>query len=106
MPAHPFERHLENVAATAEHENWTPSDGALPALYLSHGAPPLFEDPVWMAQLFAWARSSSRVIRGAVSNAWCSVSSAASCSPLTSALPRGIMTAASHRRSESAPRKA
>jgi 4,5-DOPA dioxygenase extradiol len=57
MPAHPFEGHLENVAATAEHKNWTPSDGALPALYLSHGAPPLFEDPVWMAQLFAWARS-------------------------------------------------
>jgi 4,5-DOPA dioxygenase extradiol len=57
VPAHPFERHLENVAVAAEHNSWTPADGALPALYLSHGAPPLFEDPVWMAQLFAWARS-------------------------------------------------
>jgi len=57
MPAHPFERHLENVAEAAEHHSWTPADGALPALYLSHGAPPLFEDAAWMAQLFAWARS-------------------------------------------------
>src|SRR6516164_1205379 len=45
-------------------------------------------------------------MRGAVSSAWCSVSSAASCSPRTSALPRGIITAASHLRRESAPRKA
>ena len=43
---------------------------------------------------------------GVVSKAWCSVSRAASCSPRTSALPRGIMTAASQRNSDSAPRKA
>ena len=29
---------------------------ALPALYLGHGAPPLFEDAGWMDQLFAWAQ--------------------------------------------------
>jgi 4,5-DOPA dioxygenase extradiol len=57
MAAHPFERHLENVAEAAEHHSWALGDGALPALYLSHGAPPLFEDAGWMAQLFAWARS-------------------------------------------------
>jgi 4,5-DOPA dioxygenase extradiol len=34
---------------------WTPEDGALPALYLSHGAPPLFDDPEWMRQLHGWA---------------------------------------------------
>lgn len=60
MPAHPFEQHLANVAEAAEHHPWIPGDGALPALYLSHGAPPLFEDPGWMAQLFAWARSMPR----------------------------------------------
>lgn len=27
----------------------------IPALFLGHGAPPLFEDPVWMAQLKAWS---------------------------------------------------
>ncbi len=56
MPAHPFERHLANVAGAAQHTSWARADGALPALYLSHGAPPLFEDAGWMAQLFAWAR--------------------------------------------------
>jgi 4,5-DOPA dioxygenase extradiol len=36
---------------------WTPDDGALPALYVSHGAPPLFDDGLWMDQLFRWAQS-------------------------------------------------
>ncbi|WP_413807610.1 dioxygenase [Streptomyces sp. OE57] len=30
-------------------------DGRMPALYLSHGAPPLADDPVWPGQLAAWA---------------------------------------------------
>ena len=29
----------------------------MPALYLGHGAPPLFNDSLWMSQLFAWAQS-------------------------------------------------
>ena len=32
-------------------------DGPLPALYLGHGAPPLFNDPLWIDQLFGWAQS-------------------------------------------------
>jgi 4,5-DOPA dioxygenase extradiol len=36
---------------------WTSSDGPMPALYLSHGAPPLFNDAHWMTQLFDWALS-------------------------------------------------
>jgi 4,5-DOPA dioxygenase extradiol len=58
--SHPFARHLAEVAAAGPHAAWTPGDGALPALYLSHGAPPLFEDTGWMDQLFAWARSMPR----------------------------------------------
>ena len=27
----------------------------MPALYLSHGAPPLADDPVWPDELAAWA---------------------------------------------------
>lgn len=53
---HPFADHLRRAAAAGPHEAWTPADGPLPALYVSHGAPPLFEDPGWMAELFAWAR--------------------------------------------------
>ena len=34
---------------------WTPQDGPLPALYLSHGAPPLFDDAEWMTRLGEWA---------------------------------------------------
>ncbi|MFC5950763.1 dioxygenase [Pseudonocardia lutea] len=60
MPLHPYETHLARVAQAGEHAPWTPADGPLPALYLSHGAPPLFEDPAWMAELFAWARSLPR----------------------------------------------
>ena len=29
----------------------------MPALYLSHGAPPVFNDAHWMDQLFGWSRS-------------------------------------------------
>ncbi|MGV9856486.1 dioxygenase family protein [Streptomyces sp. NPDC003442] len=35
-------------------------DGRMPALYLSHGAPPLADDPVWPGQLAAWAAGLPR----------------------------------------------
>ena len=31
--------------------------GRMPAIYLGHGAPPLVDDPLWVAQLAAWARA-------------------------------------------------
>jgi len=34
---------------------WSPEDGPLPALYVSHGAPPLFDDAEWMTRLGEWA---------------------------------------------------
>ena len=60
MAVHPFVTHLEKTATAGVHKFWTPADGALPSIYLSHGAPPLFEDAPWMDQLFAWARSLPR----------------------------------------------
>ncbi|MEU2170679.1 dioxygenase [Micromonospora chersina] len=57
---HPFTRHLRRAATleTAQrHRPWTPADGPLPALYLSHGAPMLFEMTDWMTQLHTWART-------------------------------------------------
>lgn len=59
-PVHPFTHHLAAVADAGPHPAWTPEYGPLPTLYLSHGAPPLFEDPVWMTELFTWARSFPR----------------------------------------------
>jgi hypothetical protein len=40
---------------SARRTPWTPEDGPLSALYVSHGAPPLFDDADWMARLGAWA---------------------------------------------------
>ncbi|PAX82274.1 dioxygenase, partial [Streptomyces albidoflavus] len=34
--------------------------GRMPALYLSHGAPPLADDPVWPGQLAAWSAELPR----------------------------------------------
>jgi len=34
---------------------WRDGDPALPALYIGHGAPPLFEDALWIEQLSQWA---------------------------------------------------
>jgi len=35
-------------------------DGRMPAVYLGHGAPPLVDDPLWVAQLSAWAQALPR----------------------------------------------
>jgi 4,5-DOPA dioxygenase extradiol len=59
-PSHPFAAHLRHVSAVdaaTEHQAWTPGDAPLPALYLSHGAPPTFEDGPWMRELHDWARA-------------------------------------------------
>jgi 4,5-DOPA dioxygenase extradiol len=40
---------------TSAAEQSKPPTGRMPALYLSHGAPPLADDPVWPGQLAAWA---------------------------------------------------
>ncbi|MCD5350035.1 dioxygenase family protein [Kineosporia mesophila] len=56
-PGAAFDAFLPGALATSRAQRpWTPQDGALPALYLSHGAPPLFDDGDWMDQLHAWAR--------------------------------------------------
>lgn len=57
---HPYARLVRDAKGLPAHTAWQPADGALPALYISHGAPPLFEDADWMARLLAWARSMPR----------------------------------------------
>ncbi|WP_041292286.1 dioxygenase [Kineococcus radiotolerans] len=57
-PAGAFDDFLRTVAPAAKTRHaWTPADGPMPALYLSHGAPPLFDDPHWINQLFGWAQN-------------------------------------------------
>lgn len=43
------------LARAAARVDWTPADGPFPAMYLSHGAPPLFEDAGWIETLSRWA---------------------------------------------------
>lgn len=57
-PAAAFERFLADDAPTSlDQANWEEKDGPMPALYLSHGAPPVFDDPHWMGQLFGWSQT-------------------------------------------------
>ena len=48
---------VEAAPRSAVQRSWAPSDGALPALYIGHGAPPLLDDAQWMAQLAAWTHT-------------------------------------------------
>lgn len=57
-PAAAFDRFLRDAApASRSQARWTPADGPMPAFYLSHGAPPLFDDPLWISELFAWSQA-------------------------------------------------
>ncbi|TWH71856.1 4,5-DOPA dioxygenase extradiol [Modestobacter roseus] len=62
--AHPFAAHLRRVAAReaeSPHRPWTPEDGPLPSLYLSHGGGPMpFQRPDWLDPLHHWARALPR----------------------------------------------
>jgi 4,5-DOPA dioxygenase extradiol len=64
IPAnHPFAAHLRmaaNLQQSVPHRRWEPTDGPLPALFVSHGAPMLFEMADWMSALHGWARALPR----------------------------------------------
>ena len=57
VPAGAFDAFAPDAARTSRAQRaWTPDDGPLPALYISHGAPPMFDDGPWMRELFSWAQ--------------------------------------------------
>ncbi len=47
----------EVLPLTGQRRPWTPEDGPLPALFVSHGAPPTLDDPDWLRDLFDWGQS-------------------------------------------------
>ncbi|MGD2059331.1 MAG: class III extradiol ring-cleavage dioxygenase [Acidimicrobiia bacterium] len=58
VPGEAFELFLADRAPASRMQNeWAEVDGPLPALYLSHGAPPVFDDSHWMGQLFGWSQT-------------------------------------------------
>jgi 4,5-DOPA dioxygenase extradiol len=57
-PAGAYDDHLVRVLPQArEQRSWDPSDGPLPSLFVSHGAPFTLDDPQWLGDLFEWAQS-------------------------------------------------
>jgi 4,5-DOPA dioxygenase extradiol len=57
IPAGAYDDFLPGAVERARTQRgWSPADGPLPALYVSHGAPPLFDDGPWLRQLFDWAQ--------------------------------------------------
>jgi 4,5-DOPA dioxygenase extradiol len=53
---HPYTSFVaQALPASRAQRSWTPEDGPLPVLYLSHGAPPLLEARGWMDELSQWA---------------------------------------------------
>jgi 4,5-DOPA dioxygenase extradiol len=58
IPAGAYDDHLARVLPQArEQRSWNPSDGPLPSLFVSHGAPFTLDDPQWIGDLYDWARS-------------------------------------------------
>jgi 4,5-DOPA dioxygenase extradiol len=62
--------------------------GRMPAMYLGHGAPPLVDDPLWVVQLEAWARSlptptAILVVSAHWENAPLAIGATADAAPLT-----------------------
>jgi 4,5-DOPA dioxygenase extradiol len=52
VPGAAFDAFLRDVAPLGRgRQPWHPGDGPMPTLYLSHGAPPVFDDPEWIGQL-------------------------------------------------------
>jgi 4,5-DOPA dioxygenase extradiol len=61
IPAGAYDAFLPDaLTRAATQRSWTPADGPLPAIYLSHGAPPLLDDGRWLRRLFDWSMSMPR----------------------------------------------
>ena len=58
---HPFAQHVRRASALEAadpHRRWSPDDGPLPSLYLSHGGGPMpLQSPDWLDPLHRWARA-------------------------------------------------
>lgn len=88
VPAGAYDALLERALPLARAQRtWEPSDGALPALFVSHGAPPVLDDPKWLDELFTWSQSLPKpraivVISAHWENAPVAISGAAAGTPL------------------------
>lgn len=57
-PAGAYDNLMATVLPAAREQRlWAPEDGPMPALFVSHGAPPVLDDARWLADLFSWGQS-------------------------------------------------
>jgi 4,5-DOPA dioxygenase extradiol len=57
-PGSAFDAFFRDTAPSSVGQvEWDPASGPIEAIFLSHGAPPLFDDPLWIDQLFAWSHA-------------------------------------------------
>ena len=88
VPAGAYDDLLAAVLPQARAQRiWEPDDGPLPALFVSHGAPPTLDDPWWLDELFRWAQGMPKpraivVVSAHWENAPLAVSGAAAGTPL------------------------
>ena len=58
VPAGAYDDLVARVMPQARAQrSWRPDDGPLPALFVSHGAPPTLDDPEWLDSLFRWSQT-------------------------------------------------
>ncbi|MBO3676143.1 dioxygenase [Streptomyces sp. NEAU-YJ-81] len=92
LPSHPpagaYDDLLARVLPQARSQRvWSESDGPLPSLFVSHGAPFTLDDPQWLGDLFDWAQSMPKpkavvVISAHWENAPAALSGSAAGTPL------------------------
>ena len=87
-PAGAYDELLARVLPRARAQRaWQDGDASLPALFVSHGAPPTLDDQQWLDALFGWAQSMPKpraivVVSAHWENAPLAISSAAAGTPL------------------------
>jgi 4,5-DOPA dioxygenase extradiol len=88
VPAGAYDDLLARVLPQARtHRTWVPDDGPLPALFVTHGAPPTLDDPRWLDALHTWSRAMPKpravvVVSAHWENAPLAISGAAAGTPL------------------------
>ncbi|MEV0251796.1 class III extradiol ring-cleavage dioxygenase [Nocardia sp. NPDC050712] len=88
IPAAAYDDHLARVLPHAREQRlWTPADGALPTMFVSHGAPFTLDDPQWLGDLYTWSQSLPKprgivIISAHWEDAPASISGAAAGTPL------------------------
>jgi 4,5-DOPA dioxygenase extradiol len=61
VPAGAYDEHLARTLPIArDRRTWSDSDGSMPSLFVSHGAPFTLDDPEWLGALFAWSDAMPR----------------------------------------------